>query len=131
MLVNNVPNIIPAGTVMNATINSLAMQLQDIYGYAIQIAFTGTPTGSFKLQASADPVTKASQVFGGNGVVTYTPANWTDIDNSTQEVTVAGNVIWNYTGLAGYNYVRVVYTDSSSGDSTAIITVAQYNGKGA
>ena len=40
----NKPNIIPAGTVMNTTINSQPMQLQNMLGYAIQVFFTGTPT---------------------------------------------------------------------------------------
>jgi hypothetical protein len=131
MLIYNVPNIIPANTVMNATINSSAIQLENNYGYSIQIVFTGTPTGSFKLQSSSDPVTKASLNFGANGAVTYTPTNWTDIADSTFTVTAAGNVMWNYTGLAGYNYVRVVYTDTSGGTSTAIIVSSTFNGKGA
>ena len=130
MLIYNVQNIIPASTVMNANINSQALQLENMFGYSIQIVFTGTPTGTFKLQASADPVTRANQTFGANGVVTYAPTNWTDIANSSQAVSAAGNIMWNYNQLAGYNYVRVVYTDGSSGGSTAIITVAEFNGKG-
>ena len=61
MRVYNVPNIIPASTVLNATINSQAMQLYNMYGYSIQLVWTGTPTGSFKLQASCDPVAQAAQ----------------------------------------------------------------------
>lgn len=130
MLIYNVQNIIPAGTVMNATINSQALQLENMYGYAIQIVFTGTPTGSFKLQSSCDPVTKQGQTIGANGAIVWSPTNWTDIANSTFSVAAAGNVEWNYTGLAGYNFVRAVYTDGSNGASTAIVTVAQFNGKG-
>lgn len=126
----NKPNIIPASTVMNTTINSLAMQLENMVGYSIQIVFTGTPTGSFKLQGSCDPVPKANLVVGANGVVTYTPTNWTDVADSTFTVTAAGNVEWNSNNVF-YTYVRVVYTDASSGASTAIITVASFVGKGA
>ena len=129
MLIYNVQNIIPASTVMNTTLNSQALQLENMFGYAIQIVFTGTPTGTFKLQSSCDPVTKANKVFGANGAVVYTPTNWTDIANSSFTVAAAGNVEWNVTDV-GYNYVRVVYTDGSSGGSTAIVTVAQFNGKG-
>lgn len=119
----NVPNIIPASTVMNATINSQAMQLLNMFGYNIQIVFTGTPTGSFKLQASADPI------YRGAPGHQYTPTNWTDVVNSTFSVSAAGNVMWNVSEVM-YNYVRVVYSDSSGGASTAIITVAEFNGKG-
>lgn len=125
----NTPNIIPASTVMATTIDSLAMQLEDMVNFSIQIVFTGTPTGSFKLQASDDPVPKPSQVFGPNGVVTYTPSNWTDVANSSFTVAAAGNVCWDYNNC-GFNYVRVVYTDTSGGSSTAIITSATFNGKG-
>lgn len=125
----NKPNIIPAATVMNATINSLAMQLENMWGYSIQITFAGTPTGTFKLQGSDDPVPKSSLVIGSNGSVVYTPVYWTDVANSTFTVAAAGNVAWDVTNTA-YNYVRVVYTDGSSGSSTATITAANFNGKG-
>jgi hypothetical protein len=129
MLTTNTPNIIPPSTVMNATINSMAMQLLNAFGYSIQIEFTGTPTGSFKLQCSDDPVPKQSQTFQANGVVVYTPVNWTDVLNSTFTVTAAGNVCWNVQNPM-YNYVRVVYTDTSGGTSTAIVTSAVFNSKG-
>ena len=129
MLTNNVPNIIPASTVMNATINSAAEQVLNMAGYSIQIVFTGTPTGSFKLQSSCDPVPKQSQVVGANGAVTYTPTNWTDVANSTFNISAAGDVQWNVSEVF-YNYVRVVYTDTSSGSSTAIITSSTFNSKG-
>ena len=130
MLIYNVPFIIPNATVLNANINSQACQLQDMYGYAIQVVIAGTPTGTIKLQLSCDPVPPKSLVFGSNGSVTYTPTNWTDVANSSQSVSAAGSVYWNEPGLAGYNYVRVVYTDGSSGASTATITAATFNGKG-
>lgn len=120
----NVPNIIPASTVMNATINSSPMQLQLGFSYSVQIFFTGTPTGTFKLQASNDPATFA--------VTTQNiPAslNWTDVANSSFTVAAAGNVMWDYS-FPGYNWIRVVYTDGSSGSSTAIITTATFNSKG-
>lgn len=113
--------IIPASTVLNTTVNSTAMQLYNMFGYAIQIVFTGTPTGSFKLQASND------QVSFPTG--TWVPTNWTDVTNSSQSVAAAGSVMWNVSDVM-YNWVRVVYTDTSSGSSTAIITVSEFNGKG-
>lgn len=118
----NTPNIIPTSTVMNATINSQAMQLLQMVTYSIQIFFTGTPTGSFKLQASDDtcPNPVPDIVW---------PQNWTDVKDSTFNVAAAGNVMWTVE-FPGYNWVRVVYTDTSSGTSTAIITSATFNAKG-
>lgn len=130
MLTNNVPNIIPINTVMNTTINSLAMQLENMVTYAIQIVFTGTPTGSFKLQASNDPVANPALTPAGNGAIIFNPAHWSDVKNSTFAVAAAGDVMWNYQAIPGFTYVRVVYSDSSSGVSTAIITSATFNAKG-
>jgi hypothetical protein len=130
MKIYNVQNIIPANTVMNATLMSVALQLEMMYGYAIQIFFTGTPTGSFKLQSSCDPVTKQNLTVGANGIISYSATNWTDIANSTFTVAAAGNVEWNYGLLDGGNYVRVVYTDTSGGTSAAVIASATFNGKG-
>jgi hypothetical protein len=119
----NTPNIIPAGTVMNTTLHSESMPLQTMYCYSIQVFFTGTPTGTFKLQASDDVYPSVNQTNLAN-------LNWSDIANSSFTVAAAGNVMWNYSLLAGYNWVRVVYTDGSSGESTATITSATLNGKG-
>ena len=124
MQIYNYPNIIPASTVMNATINSLAMQIQNHLFYAIQIVFTGTPTGSFKLQGSCDN----SAIKTAAAQFPYVVTNWTDLASSTQMVSSAGSVIWNESFQA-YNFVRVVYTDTSSGASTAIITVSTFNAK--
>lgn len=110
---------------MNTTITSPAMQLKNMVGYTIQIVFTGTPTGSFKLQASADPYNQAAPTQPYPE-----PNNWTDVASSTFVVAAAGNVEWN-TYYAMYNYVRFVYTDGSSGSSTATITSSVFNGKGA
>lgn len=122
-------NIIPKNTVMNATLHSLAMQLHDMVDYSIQITFTGTPTGSFFLEASCDPVPPQTLAPGTNGAIVFTPTNWTTVANSTFTVAATGNVQWNYRD-AGYTFVRASYTDSSSGASTAIITFATFNGKG-
>lgn len=119
--------LIPASTVMNATINSAPMPLQDVISYDFQIVFTGVPTGSFKLQKSDDPVSAATASF----LKTSLPVNWTDIANTSQAVTAAGNIsLRDPLSWPGYAWVRVVYSDTSSGMSTAIITVANFNGKG-
>jgi len=116
--------LIPINQVMNTTINSNPIPLQDTYIFSIQIVFTGTPTGSFKLQESCDPVSLAT----ATGLQTGLPTRWTDIANSSFTVSAAGNVGWNFQ-FPGYNWVRIVYTDSSSGSSTAVITSTTFNGK--
>jgi len=123
----NKPNIISAGTVMNTNITSPAQQVYNAFSFGIQITFTGTPTGSFKLQASCDQATDAlsSGNYSGNNL----PTHWTDIANSTFAVSAAGNVEWDY-DMPGFNWVRVVYADSSGGSSTAVISSATLNVKG-
>lgn len=122
-------SIIPAATILNATITSLNCQLYDAMNYSIQIAFTGTPTGSFKLQGSDDPVAAG---FGSNSPQSAfqsginAPVHWTDLPNTSQSVTAAGSVIWQVE-WPGYSFVRAVYTDTSGGSSTAIITSARIN----
>lgn len=115
--------ITPALPTMNATINSTPMQLSNMIGFTIQAVWTGTPTGSFKLQASSDAVPNLAQTTA------FVPTNWTDVATSAQAVSAAGNYMWNVTDVM-YNYVRVVYTDTSSGTSTAIVTSLVFNGKG-
>lgn len=112
---------IVTNAVMNATINSLPMQLYNMFGYSIQAVWTGTPTGSFKLQGSSEYVEQSNT----NG---YAPTNWDDIAGSTYAVTAAGSNSWNVDG-AMYNWVRLVYTDGSGGASTAVLN-AIFNGKG-
>lgn len=109
-------------TVMNANLTSEAIPLPNIYGFAIQAVFTGTPTGTFKLQASSDPFKYA------NAAQPQVPTNWTDIADSSAPVSAAGNYMWNFNGCF-FEFVRLVYTDGSSGASTAVLN-ATINLKG-
>lgn len=108
------------GTVLNANLNSSPQQCYNAFSYAIQIVFTGTPTGTFSLQGSADPF--------DSGIPGY-PANWTTIADTSTSVTAAGSLMYNVQEPA-YNWVRVQYTDTSGGSSTAIMTVCTFNSKG-
>lgn len=108
---------------MNTNFVSSPLQLTDMFGYAIQLEWSNTANGAFKLQASND----SSLVSSHQGTW---PVNWNDIANSTVTVTTDGSVFWNVTDVM-YNYVRVVFTDASGGTSTAIMTTATFNGKGA
>lgn len=107
--------------ILSANRTSTFVPLKNILMFCIQAIITGTPTGTIKLQASADPET--------NDTIPLTaPTNWVDIANSSVSVSAAGGTMWNVSDVA-YNYVRVVYTDGSSGSSTAVVT-ATFNGKG-
>lgn len=129
MLIYNKQNIIAAATVLNTNVNSAAMQLEHMLGYAVQVVIAGTPTGTLKLQMSCDSVTKQNLVVGANGLITYAVTNWSDVASSSVMISSAGITGWEIPD-AYYNFVRVVYTDGSSGVSTATITSATFNSKG-
>ena len=126
----NKPNIFPSSTILNTNATSIALQLEDMYGYSIQVAFSGGANGQFKLQASSDPVPKQTIPTPSSG---YVANNWTDITGSTAltptVVASTGNIMWNYTG-SQYDFVRVQYQDNSGGASTAVIVSSVFNGKG-
>src|SRR5271165_6644265 len=107
--------------VMNTNIASAGIPLLEIIGYAIQAEFTGTPTGTFKLQASNDNCPKGPQP-------PVQPTNWTDIANSPYTVSASGDYMWNVSWTQ-YNWVRLVYTDTSGGTSTAVLN-SVLNAKG-
>lgn len=77
--------------------------------YSIQLVFIGTPTGNFKLQASNDlgSINSASESNQDNDIL-----NWTDIADSAQAITAGGDHMWTVEN-AGYNWVRVVWTQTA------------------
>jgi hypothetical protein len=113
-------NLTLSSTDMSANITSNAIWLGHIANFAIQLTFTGSPTGTFKLQASNDE--GANDLKLADASIT----NWTDVDGSDQAITEAGNHMWNVQNC-GYRWVRVVYTFTSG---TGSITVARMNVKG-
>jgi len=98
-------DLILDGTDLSTDIASNAINVARCIAYSIQIVFTGSPTGEFKLQGSLDD--------DGD------PTNWTDITGSEESVTAAGDLLWNAQGV-GYKYVRLVYT-STSGTGTMTV----------
>ncbi len=81
--------------------------LGHIANYAIQLVFTGTPIGNFKLQAcndEADPRLPTSDLL-------TKLVHWTDIADSAQAITAAGDHMWTVEN-AGYTWVRVVWTQT-------------------
>ena len=120
----NYQHMLPTTTMLNTNINGPAMQLKRMWGFAIQAVWTGTPTGTFKIQVSADPFYE-----GAPGQNPTEPINWTDLIDSPYAVSAAGNYMWNVFDTA-FNWARLVYTDGSGGTSTAVLTVSTFNGKG-
>jgi len=110
-----------SGTDMTTTITSDPIWLAHIVNFSIQAVFTGTPNGAFTLQGSNDEGSKSNDVT--NAVIT----NWSTVDSSSKAVTSSGSVLYNIEN-AGYRWVRLVWTDTSSGAST--ITSCRSNVKG-
>lgn len=112
-----------ATTSLGASLNMRPIWLGHIANYSIQIFFSGTPSGTFKLQISND--VGQPQASGDaqkyNGV-----SNWTDVADSSISVSAAGDVAWEVQN-SGSEWVRVVYTRSAS---TGTITSARAKLKG-
>lgn len=122
---SNIITIVMSSNTMTDTnvLTSNPIRIDQIYGFAVQVVFTGTPVGTFKLQGSCDSTSRQTQVSNGGP---DTVANWTDIADSSQSVSGAGSSMYNVVG-AMYNYVRLVYTNTSS---TGTITSAKISPKG-
>jgi hypothetical protein len=108
---------------MQSDIVSDPIWLGHVLHYSIQAVYTGTPNGSFKLQASND---KGANT---NDLENVSITNWTDISGSTINVSASGDLMYSLENI-GYRWVRLVWTDTSSADPSTI-TVSQINTKGA
>jgi hypothetical protein len=114
---------------LNANLQSDYIPLKNIFMYSIAAVVTGTPTGTIRIQASNDPETNDTQINTTSLTAPAVgPTNWVDIANSSFPLSAAGETMWNVRDVA-YNYVRVVYVDSSGGASDAVATII-FNGKG-
>lgn len=112
MKVNNF-NMLSAGPVtLDQDIEFAPIPLEHICNYAIQLVFTGTPDGDFKLQASNDEA-PYNQPSLSQGQLNQYITHWTDIAGSTSLVTEAGDIMWTVEN-AGYSYVRVVWSHTAS-----------------
>lgn len=113
----------PVSASLGANLNLKPIWLGHIANYSVQLVFTGTPNGNFKLQASCDPghPNAASESEKYSNV-----SNWTDVADSSFTVSAAGDVMWDVQNT-GYEWVRVVYTRVSS---TGTITSGRAKVKG-
>lgn len=99
--------------------------LGHICNYSIQLVFTGTPDGIFKLQLSND----AGNPSAPNELDRdFKIVNWSDIGGSSQIISAAGDLAYQVEN-AGYRWVRLVWEASSAGTSP-LLTSAKFNVKG-
>lgn len=112
-----------SATSLGASANLSAVHIGHVANFAIQLVWTGSPVGTFKLQASCDEGAPSANT---TAVVTSGVSNWTDIADSSVSVFAAGDIMWNVENC-GYNFVRVVWARTSG---TGSLTVARLNSKG-
>lgn len=103
---------------ISVTVNSKVLGLELILSYAVQAIFTGTPDGTFKLQASNDPYPDASF-----GLAAFVPTNWVDVADSSVTQTDTTPIMINYQ-FPGYRWVRAVFTPN--GGSAGTMTIRAY-----
>lgn len=89
------------GSDMSASLTFGPLHVGHNLCYAIQAVWTGTPTGTWKIQES-------------NYTVPTSSSHWTDLVGSSVSVTgAAGDAIWSK-DVATCKWVRLVWTYSSS-----------------
>jgi len=88
---------------LGSSFNSSTVDISEVIGYAVQLTYTGTPTGSLTINASNDGTN-----FFTVATVTLTGSAGTNVQNFTQ---------------AHYKYVRISYTfTSGAGTLTAYVS---------
>lgn len=100
---------------LNAGSTSQAHQVLDGKVYSVQTVFTGSTCHfSAKIQICSDAYVNTAG---------YNPpdAHFSDLDNSSITFTQAGNFNYNV-NVVGYNWVRLVLTDLSSGSNNGTLT---------
>jgi len=108
---------------MASSFNLKPVYLGHICNFSIQLVFTGSPGGNFKLQMSNDlgRIDAASEAEQEASI-----SHWTDIADSAQTISAAGDHAWQFEN-AGFRWVRVVWT-ATSGSGTLTHAVANVKG---
>lgn len=97
--------------------NSAAIPADQLEYASFQAVFgDATAAGSVKLQASND-------FDKSGGTMSFTPTHWNDIPSSSQSVASGATTLIPATILA-YQFIRVVFTNSSGGSSTITVTMS-------
>jgi hypothetical protein len=110
------------GTDMTSNIISDPIYVGNIINYSIQLVYTGSPNGSFSIQVSNDIVDSIKDVKASDIV------NWTTLSSTSTNITSSGDMIYEIPDIT-YQWIRLVWTDSSSGDPSTL-TNAVYFTKG-
>jgi hypothetical protein len=96
------------------TVNSIGIEINQLYSWSIQAEWTGAPVGVFQIQVSNDIVPLApstSNPVGPDPAALVT--NWSNYTNSqVTTLGTSGNWTW-IAGLAAYKWVRLSYTATS------------------
>ena len=115
----NVPNFFD-NISLNMNSVSRPFQLTDAVLYSLSMQFNGsTCLFNSKLQGSSDPYNNAKN---------FVPPNWDDIKDSSIDFGAEGSFTYNVY-LIGYNWVRLIITDSSGATNTGTLS-ATLNVKG-
>lgn len=96
---------------MSGDLHSTPYLLDQMYGYFIQLVWTGTVNGTFTVEVSNDV-----GVSNPDGSVTGV-VNYTTLANSSQTITNAGNLGYNV-NLAFYRWVRIAYAHNTGGTAS-------------
>lgn len=101
---------------------SKGVDLNQLNLASMQAVYTGSPTGTLKVQVSTDNVPVGLGSNPGSNVV-----NWTDYTGSSVSISAAGNTLYNMS-FVGYRWARLVYTKGSgTGSISATLTGKGYN----
>lgn len=113
-----------SSTTMNADLNSDGVWVGQALNVSISVVWTGTPTGTMKIQCSNEagdpnnPVESARD----NAIV-----NWIDVPSASTSISgAAGSAIYQVPNCS-FNWIRLFYDNSSS---TGTITSARICIKG-
>jgi hypothetical protein len=98
----------------SGTINSIGIEVNQLYAWSIQAEWTGTPTGAFTIQVSNDILPLApstSNPVGPNPAANV--VNWSTYTGSAVVTSgSSGNWMW-ISQLGPYKWVRLSYTGTS------------------
>lgn len=105
------------------TVNSIGIEINQMYSWSIQADWTGAPVGTFTIQVSNDIVPLAPSVTTENPVGPDPAAlvtNWSTYTGSAVVTSgTSGNWMW-IAQLGAYKWVRLSYTAASgTGSVTA------------